>query len=395
MSTASLNLLKGAKKKALEDEVETPKKEEAVADTAAAPAEAEGEEVKVDVDKLTGKEIDSLVSENEIAVPGDWKKMKVDEKRSWLKKEFNDDGGAETPETGAASETDDKAEAAKTEAAPADETPAEEAKPAAKSNVKIGKKGTAVAKSTVKEGEIIGPDKIGDIAQEIENMKEADARNYVGQLAEQTEVTYFKLGGILSLIQANGWYTPYANFREFVEGEHGINYRKAMYLISIYNSIVESGVSYEKVKHLGWTKLKELAPVLTKDNVDEWLKKVKDKTALQIAEMVIAYKKSSNTLPSGSASNESVVTTKTFKLHTEQKETVEAALKLAKKAGDTDVDSVALEYICLQYINTHQSGGSKAAAPADLATLMKGKEPEEVLTVFGEIFPDVKIEAEI
>lgn len=388
MSTASLNLLKGAKKKALEDEVETPKKEEAVADTAAAPAEAEGEEVKVDVDKLTGKEIDSLVSENEIAVPGDWKKMKVDEKRSWLKKEFNDDGGAATEEAPAEAKAEEPAPAA-------EEAPAEEAKPAAKSNVKIGKKGTAVAKSTVKEGEIIGPDKIGDIAQEIENMKEADARNYVGQLAEQTEVTYFKLGGILSLIQANGWYTPYANFREFVEGEHGINYRKAMYLISIYNSIVESGVSYEKVKHLGWTKLKELAPVLTKDNVDEWLKKVKDKTALQIAEMVIAYKKSSTALPSGQSAPDSVVTTKTFKLHTEQKETVEAALKLAKKAGDTDVDSVALEYICLQYINTHQSGGSKAAAPADLAALMKGKEPEEVLTVFGEIFPDVKIEAEI
>jgi hypothetical protein len=81
---------------------------------------------------------------------------------------------------------------------------------------------------------------------------------------------------------------PYANFREFVEKKHGIHYRKALYWIEIYKRLVEAEVPWEKVKNIGWTKLKDLAPVLTKENVDSWVKVAEEQTALQLVETVKA-----------------------------------------------------------------------------------------------------------
>jgi hypothetical protein len=46
------------------------------------------------------------------------------------------------------------------------------------------------------------------------------------------------------------------------------------------------------------------------------------------------------------------ITYKTFKLHSDQKEIVEAALSLAKQKGGTTVDSVGLEYIAQQFMGT-------------------------------------------
>jgi len=122
-------------------------------------------------------------------------------------------------------------------------------------------------------------------------LAEADARSAVAQLAEDAEFTYFQLGSVLSLIRANGWFQPYANFREFVEGEYGINYRKAMYLISIYNNIIEAQVPCGKVKHLGWTKLKEIASILTNENLEHWVGLAEKHTALQLADLVAQAKR--------------------------------------------------------------------------------------------------------
>lgn len=59
-----------------------------------------------------------------------------------------------------------------------------------------------------------------------------------------------------------------------------------MYWVGIYNDLAESGVSWEKVKEFGWTKLKEIAGVLTQDNVDEWVDIAKQQTTLQLMQTV-------------------------------------------------------------------------------------------------------------
>jgi hypothetical protein len=53
---------------------------------------------------------------------------------------------------------------------------------------------------------------------------------------------------------------------------------------------------------------------------------------------------------------------KTFKLHPDQKEIVEAALSLAKQKGGTTVDTVALEYIAQEFMGTGMNFPSLKAA---------------------------------
>lgn len=380
MSTAaSLSLLKGGKKAAVEEELEkAPEVEEAAEETTETEAEGDEEEVTVDVDKMDGKAIDALVAEHEIEVPENWKKMKVGEKRAWLKEQFEETDETDGAEEGEAGE-EPAAEAQ--EEAPAEEeakVPAKaEPKPKASKSKAVAKKGT---EGTI---EVPGEDVLSDLVHEIENMKEDEARHMVASLNNETEMTMFKLGGVLSLIQANGWYQPYASFREFVEKDLGMHYRKATYWSAIYNHLAESKVPWEKVKGIGWTKLKEIAEVLTVDNVDDWVKIAQSQTTLQLIETVKAHKQKDSPKALEDQSSKTV-TTMTFKVHEDQKETVKAAIAKAKDDSGTTVDTAALEFICLDFL-----GGQS------MADRLKKMGLEAALEAVEKAFPNTNISVEL
>lgn len=352
--TASLALLKGTQQSKIEDELEGP---------AATPTDEDGDQEVVHVEKMSAKDLDSLVKEYTIEVPENWTKMKVQEKRDWLNAHFGDEEDAgEEGATAAAPEVEDTPQEAPEEA------------PEAPSK--------AVAKNTKpKSGQIQTPgdDLLADLVHEIENMGETEALNSVVALTEQTDMALFKLGGVLSLIQAKQWYEPYATFKEFVENKVGMHYRKAAYWCSIYNDLVEANIPWVKVAGVGWSKLKEIAPILTNDNVDDWVKAAKENKTLDLIEMVKSHKTKGSTAQL--ASPESVISTKTFKLHSDQKETIESALDKAKKDSGTNVDTVALEFICLDFL-----GGSSTAQK------LKSMGLEAALEAIEKAFPNIGIE---
>ena len=353
MTTASLSLLKKGNKAALNDELTK-------ADAAPAPVTDEDNTV-VDITKMSVLEIETLVKDQGIETPDGWGKMKLAAKVAWLEEQF----GAPVESTG-----DEVKAAAAADEAPAEQPPlvVEEAPAAAPAEVvktaqqimqeeaqaasppkTKGKKGKAVAAPVAKEGEIVEADVLQDMVHEIENLKEGEALAAIGQLTEQTEMTFFRLGGILSLVQSNQWYTPYATFRAFVEQEHGIGYHKATYFIQIYNCLVESGVPWDKVKTVGWTKLKEIAKVINNDNVDDWVKLASSQNTITLIDTV--KKHLAQGAPTAIEDQTSkTVTTKTFKVHEEQKLVIEAAINKAKEATGTQVDTAALEFICLDYM---------------------------------------------
>ena len=191
------------------------------------------------------------------------------------------------------------------------------------------KKGKAVATKSL-DGEIIPADQLTDLIHEIETLDEKHAIGCVAELIDQAEVTYFRLGGVFSLIICNGWHKPYTTFREFVEVGHGIGFRKANYFVSIYNYLAESKVPWSKFDGLGWSKVKEIAGVVNNDNVDQWVKLAHEQNALTLIETVKNYKKS---LAGKSIEDQSAktVTTMTFKVHEGQKEVIEAAVAKAKE----------------------------------------------------------------
>jgi len=115
---------------------------------------------------------------------------------------------------------------------------------------------------------------------------------------------------VLKLISENSWFESYVDFHQFVFDKYGMQARKAYYLIAIYTDLVTKQIAWEKVKHLGWTKLKELAPILTPENTDEWVAKAEK---LTVMELIAALK--AGTSPSditGKTSDD--VTTLKFKL---------------------------------------------------------------------------------
>ena len=347
------------------------------------PEAIAGEEVQVevDIDSMDEEAVAGLVSEHEIPIPADWSKKDLAEKKAWL----NEWGSEGDKVLEALDEKPAKAPRKPKAAASAPETPAPKPEKA---------KGKAVAASASKSGEVLPPDLISGVASELENLKEPEARKLVVELREAGDFGFFKLGGVLSVIQTNGWFAPHATLKEFVEAEHGLAYRRAMYWVAIYNSLVASGVAWEDVKEVGWTKLKEIAPVLTKANVKTWVKTAKKNSTLQLIEIVKAHveaekQKTIGTQEGGPEVAPALpVTTKTFKVHADQKKTIDEALSKAKEATKTEYDTVALEMICLDYL-----GGTGTSAT--VAGRLQKMGLEDALKAFEEAYPNVNLTAEV
>lgn len=283
------------------------------------------------LEELDDDGLKALLFKYDVSQPKDWTKMSLEDKRSWCETALSSEAGDDAAKAPAA-----PAVPAKTEVA----TTTKPAKKAAKS------KAVAVA---AKDGEVVSADVLKDLVHEIENMKETEALELVDALNEQTEVTFFKLGGVLSVILSNQWHSPYANFREFVEKKHGIQYRRAMYWVDIYQRLSACGVQWSQVSKIGWTKLKEIAKVITADNVDEWVAIAEQQNTLTLIDMVknALMKDTPQALEDQSSKT---VMTKTFKMHEDQKVTIEAAIEKAKEQSGTQVDTAALEFVCLDYL---------------------------------------------
>lgn len=238
-------------------------------------------------------------------------------------------------------------------------------------------------------------DQIGSVASEIESLKEEKAFKMVPTLLDDIDRNFFRLGGILSRINSEGWFMDkgHENFRAYIEAETDVGYRKAMYLIGIYNGLVTSGVTWDQVKHLGWTKLKDLAPHLTAENVEEWVQMVDGLTTLQIQELIkqkTAGVKSGESPESEANTAPTSTTTMTFKVHADQKETIREALDKAKHEVGTTVDTVALEHIALNYL-----GGDSVIKTPSFKDVVAGKSVVEVLEMVAELYPDAKIEVSV
>ena len=146
-----------------------------------------------------------------------------------------------------------------------------------------------------------------------------------------------------------------------------------MYQIEIYNRLSNSGVPWSKVSAIGWTKLQVIARVLTVENADEWVEIAKAANTLTLLETVKKSLAKDSPLAIEDQSAK-VITTMTFKVHEDQKTTIEAALAKAKEQSGTTVSTAALDFMCMDFLggNTHvqnlqQMGLEKALADVEVA----------------------------
>jgi hypothetical protein len=223
-----------------------------------------------------------------------------------------------------------------------------------------------------------------DIAHEVEGLTKTKALNEAARLAENIEVNYFRLGGVLKVINDNSWFEGHKSFEDYVRETHGFESRKARYLITIYDNLVTKQVPWEKVSGLGWTKLKDLAPVLTADNVDEWVAKASPLTVLELQALLKATASGAPTGTSTVNTSGDVVKV-VFKLKNDQAEVVNNAVAKAKGELHTEFDSVALENICAGYLG----GTSSVPKPTDLKEFLKSVDLETLMGAVASIYDGV------
>lgn len=182
---------------------------------------------------------------------------------------------AAQPTTATETKTDTKA------AKPKAEKKAKTAK-AAKAEKKAEKKGKAKAKKAdapkadekskqVEEAASRAPStttspQITDTEAVRNALSGQDALAAAKALVNRVEENYFTLGGVLHHIYVEGLHKAAGfdgkrGFAMYVEKELGVAYRKAMYLIEIYQTFRILGVDEQRLGEIGWSKAKELKRV--------------------------------------------------------------------------------------------------------------------------------------
>lgn len=251
-----------------------------------------------------------------------------------------------------------------------------EEKPAEETTVKLGGK-----KKVEKTGDLIL-----DTAHELESFTKTKALNEAVRLTGEIEVNYFRLGGVLNVINENSWYEGSETFDAFVHEKYGFQARKARYLISIYKNLVTKQIPWEKVAPLGWTKLTKLADIITLENVDAWVEKALKMTVLEL-EAVLKAKPEGEGETSVKTTDEVVKIS--FKLKPDQAEIVNQALAKGKGELHTEFDTVALENICAGYLG----GTAEIHKAFDLDEVIKATGFQPLLQRISDLFPTWTIEA--
>ena len=116
----------------------------------------------------------------------------------------------------------------------------------------------------------------------------------VAKLQGEIDKRFLKMGELLYQVQLMP--EPFT-FREACEA-HGVHYRKALYLISVYKATTECGLDPERVLQIGWTKMKSIAPQLGNGRDAYWLKQAETKTVVNLEAALAGKSKSDRTVMS-------------------------------------------------------------------------------------------------
>jgi hypothetical protein len=231
----------------------------------------------------------------------------------------------------------------------------------------------------------------------IENATAEDARQVIGKLIESRGLNSFAVGGLLTKAFHEDWYKNYgfSSFDEYVQSELGISKSTAYYHRALYEHVVDAELSWTKLQHIGWTKIRSVLKYINKDNVDEWIVVAETMTAAELADygkklalekaqqvetensvdiqhgktstqveveadsdayLVSKPDKSSDldTVPLVSKeAAEQTTHKKIFSLYPDQSEVVEQAIKYAMETKNVDFQNVALTNICMHFMASY------------------------------------------
>ena len=193
-----------------------------------------------------------------------------------------------------------------------------------------------------------------------------DAIAAAKRLVETAEKTYYTLGGVLAVISRKNLHEgvkvkgefPYQGqpgFKQFCLDHLGVDYRKAQYLINIYEAFTNAGLTEAKIGSIGWSKARHLVAILEAepDAAEKWIETAKASSTDQVIEAVKTRLEKIGAKQHGNSRKTRTVTCK-FVVHEDEGKVVQEALAMAKEQGDLKDDSEAFAYIVKEWM-TFQS----------------------------------------
>ncbi|MBW2121952.1 MAG: hypothetical protein JRH07_08910, partial [Deltaproteobacteria bacterium] len=105
------------------------------------------------------------------------------------------------------------------------------------------------------------------------------ARTRTLETVKGLHIAYWKFTSNLLYVYDQGYWRDwgYDSFREYCEKELNYGYGKALYLIRTATVGYDARLTNKDRGLVPWTKMREILPVLTKENKDEWISKARSR----------------------------------------------------------------------------------------------------------------------
>jgi len=135
---------------------------------------------------------------------------------------------------------------------------------------------------------------VPSVFKKVESYPIEEIRSKTVEAKETIMTSYFELGGLLYRTHyAELWKDwGFFDFDDYCTRELGFKVRRAQYFIQIFKKLhIELGLKDEDLQGMGWSKAKEIVPVVTKETFPEWAEKAKTMTVAEISNEASRIKK--------------------------------------------------------------------------------------------------------
>lgn len=207
-------------------------------------------------------------------------------------------------------------------------------------------------------------------------------------LKTEIEVRWFELGKILQEIfegrhYIDLGYTIWKDFCEVALGPLELGWRAIDYLRMTRKKCDEVGIGREIAGEIGWSRLKEIIPVVTRKNRDHWIDVARRKeTTVQVLNAKVRVARGKITEEESKIIPEKML----FALFKEQKEIVELALDVAGKVAASDKNGFLLaDVICPSFLAEYPVGAEVGKRPEMIARLLGRFEAAFKVKFAGEV----------
>ena len=229
--------------------------------------------------------------------------------------------------------------------------------------------------------------KFDQMVADVAGLNAEDSDNNLREMEEQLEFQHLRMGVLLSHMQSSELYLTlgYATLRDYIVDRTGMQYRKAMFLLSNANAVKELGIPPAHLKGVSWSALRYIVQVMDKDNYKKWLEAAQNLTHVALIEEIRQAKaEAAGALPKPLAEGEEKPKpqSKLFNLFPDQKASVEAAIEKAKAEGHVESTGAALDLIAASYTGKPPTDSSVSSVMPDTTT-------EGLINVFSKMNADM------